>query len=63
MCSAVTHLDSTRAVSPLRPAEDSVLVDTSELTMAQIIEELYWWSATELGHDRQVRDDLVTRFS
>lgn len=34
-------LDSTRAVSPLRPAADAVQVDTSELTMDQVIDELY----------------------
>ncbi|MBO0853243.1 MAG: (d)CMP kinase [Nocardia sp.] len=34
-------LDSTRAVSPLRPAEDAVLVDTSELNMDEVIDELY----------------------
>lgn len=34
-------LDSTRAVSPLRPADDAVLVDTSELNMDEVIEELY----------------------
>jgi len=34
-------LDSTRAVSPLRPAEDAVHVDTSELTMDEVIDELY----------------------
>ncbi|CAM3095027.1 (d)CMP kinase [Skermania piniformis] len=33
-------LDSTRAVSPLRPAPDSVLVDTSELNIDQVIDEL-----------------------
>ena len=26
------HLDSTRAVSPLRPADDALIVDTSEMT-------------------------------
>ncbi|WP_280382883.1 (d)CMP kinase [Nocardia wallacei] len=35
------NLDSTRAVSPLRPAPDAVLVDTSELTRDQVIDELY----------------------
>ncbi|WP_373863895.1 (d)CMP kinase [Nocardia pseudobrasiliensis] len=35
------NLDSTRAVSPLRPAEDAVLVDTSDLSMDQVIDELY----------------------
>ncbi|AWK72398.1 cytidylate kinase [Rhodococcus oxybenzonivorans] len=34
------HLDSTRAVSPLRPAEDSVLVDTSELGIDDVIGRL-----------------------
>lgn len=34
-------LDSTRVVSPLRPAADAVLVDTSELTMDEVIDELY----------------------
>lgn len=34
------HLDSTRAVSPLRPADDSVLVDTSELDMDDVIGRL-----------------------
>jgi cytidylate kinase len=31
------HLDSTRATSPLRAAEDAVHVDTSELTIDQVI--------------------------
>ncbi len=35
------NLDSTRAVSPLRPAEDAVLVDTSDLSMDEVIDELY----------------------
>ncbi|MBF6194043.1 (d)CMP kinase [Nocardia implantans] len=34
-------LDSTRKVSPLRPAEDAVPVDTSELSMDEVIDELY----------------------
>ncbi|WP_345497697.1 (d)CMP kinase [Nocardia callitridis] len=34
-------LDSTRAVSPLRSAEDAILVDTSDLTKDQVIDELY----------------------
>lgn len=34
------HADSTRAVSPLRPAEDSVIVDTSELDMDGVIATL-----------------------
>lgn len=35
------NLDSTRKVSPLRPAEDAILVDTSELTKDETIDELY----------------------
>ncbi|MEC3919110.1 (d)CMP kinase [Nocardia sp. CDC160] len=34
-------LDSTRKVSPLRPAEDAVLVDTSDLNKDEVIDELY----------------------
>jgi CMP/dCMP kinase len=34
------HLDSTRAVSPLRPADDAVVVDTSELTQSAVITHL-----------------------
>lgn len=34
------HLDSTRPVSPLRPADDAVLVDTSDLTLEQVVDEL-----------------------
>jgi cytidylate kinase len=34
------HLDSTRAVSPLRPADDALIVDTSDMTQIQVIEHL-----------------------
>lgn len=34
------HLDSTRAVSPLRAAADAVVVDTSEMSEAQVIAHL-----------------------
>ena len=34
------HLDSTRALSPLRPAEDAVIVDTSEMTEAEVVAHL-----------------------
>lgn len=34
------HLDSTRAVSPLRPAEDAVIVDTSEMTQVEVVDHL-----------------------
>jgi cytidylate kinase len=34
------HLDSTRTVSPLRPAEDAVIVDTSEMTETEVVAHL-----------------------
>jgi len=34
------HLDSTRAVSPLRAAPDAVVVDTSEMTETEVIGHL-----------------------
>jgi cytidylate kinase len=34
------HLDSTRAVSPLRAADDAVIVDTSEMTEPEVIANL-----------------------
>lgn len=34
------HLDSTRAVSPLRPADDAVIVDTSDMTQAEVVARL-----------------------
>ena len=32
------YRDSHRAVSPLKPAEDAVVIDTSSLTMQQVID-------------------------
>jgi cytidylate kinase len=34
------HLDSTRAVSPLRTAEDAIVVDTSDMTEPEVVEHL-----------------------
>lgn len=34
------HLDSTRSVSPLRPADDALIVDTSEMTQAEVVGHL-----------------------
>ena len=34
------HLDSTRAVSPLRPADDAIVVDTSDMTEAEVVAHL-----------------------
>lgn len=46
------RLDSTRAVSPLRRAEDAVQVDTSELSMDETIEELYREVGRQLDRPR-----------
>jgi cytidylate kinase len=34
------HLDSTRAVSPLRAADDAVIVDTSDMTESEVVDHL-----------------------
>ncbi len=34
------HLDSTRAISPLRPADDALIVDTSDMTQAEVVAHL-----------------------
>lgn len=41
------HLDSTRVLSPLRPADDAITVDTSDMTIEQVIDHL-----VELATDR-----------
>ncbi len=34
------HADSTREASPLRPADDAVIVDTSDLTAEQVVDKI-----------------------
>ena len=43
------HLDSTRTVSPLRPAEDAVIVDTSDLSLEQVLDKLAGLVQTRTG--------------
>ncbi|MGC4932071.1 (d)CMP kinase [Gordonia sp. DT30] len=43
------HLDSTRAVSPLRPADDAITVDTSDMTLDQVLEHLADLVRTRIG--------------
>lgn len=43
------HLDSTRAVSPLRPADDAVHFDTSDLTLAQVLDGLITLAEQRIG--------------
>lgn len=34
------HADSTRSASPLRPAEDATVIDTSDLSVDQVVEQI-----------------------
>ncbi|MBT0568675.1 (d)CMP kinase [Williamsia sp. CHRR-6] len=43
------HLDSTRAHSPLRPADDAVLVDTSDLGIDEVIDRLAELTEERIG--------------
>lgn len=43
------HLDSTRAVSPLRAADDAVQVDTSDLTLEQVLDRLAELAGERIG--------------
>ncbi|MHC3004091.1 (d)CMP kinase [Gordonia sp. GN26] len=43
------HLDSTRAVSPLRAADDAVVVDTSDKTLMEVLDELSSLVETRIG--------------
>lgn len=48
------HRDMTRTVSPLRQAEDAVLVDSSELTIDQVAEEILNLAANQLHRPRVI---------
>nr|WP_064572060.1 (d)CMP kinase [Gordonia sp. LAM0048] len=43
------HLDSTRKVSPLRAADDATVVDTSDKTLDEVLEELSGLVTTRIG--------------
>lgn len=43
------HLDSTRAASPLRAADDAVVFDTSELTLPQVLDGLITLAEKRIG--------------
>ncbi|MCF8571733.1 (d)CMP kinase [Gordonia sp. HY002] len=43
------HLDSTREASPLRPADDAVHVDTSDMTLDQVLDTLTELVETRIG--------------
>ncbi|WP_420042123.1 (d)CMP kinase [Gordonia sp. MP11Mi] len=46
------HLDSTREASPLRPADDAVHVDTSDMTLDQVLDTLTELVETRIGGQR-----------
>jgi cytidylate kinase len=46
------HLDSTRAVSPLRAADDAVVVDTSDMSESEVIDHLVALVAQHAGVSR-----------
>ncbi|MDR2281529.1 MAG: (d)CMP kinase [Gordonia sp. (in: high G+C Gram-positive bacteria)] len=46
------HLDSTRAASPLRAADDAVLVDTSDMTLEQVLDRLTELVSERIGEHR-----------
>ncbi|WP_132994148.1 (d)CMP kinase [Gordonia zhaorongruii] len=46
------HLDSTRAASPLRAADDAVRVDTSDMTLDQVLDRLAELVETRIGGQR-----------
>ncbi len=48
------HRDMTRPVSPLRQAEDAVLVDSSELSIDQVAETILNLAADKLGRPRVI---------
>lgn len=50
------ELDSTRAVSPLRPAEDATIVDTSDMTIDEVIDTLAGLALAVGGTDRNEED-------
>ena len=35
------EIDSQRAISPLKPAEDAIIIDTENLTLAQVVDSVY----------------------
>ena len=51
------RIDSTRADSPLRPADDAVIVDTSDLTIDEVVDRIVA-EADARGLGRAARKDL-----
>jgi CMP/dCMP kinase len=51
------HLDSTRAVSPLRAAEDAIVVDTSDMTESEVVASLLDLVEQRRGSDERLRQE------
>jgi cytidylate kinase len=52
LLAARDQADSTRAVAPLRQADDARLLDTSALTFEQQVERIVGWAKGALGAGR-----------
>jgi len=51
------HLDSTRAVSPLRAAEDAIVVDTSHMNQSEVIAHLTELVERQTAGDERSREE------
>ena len=52
------YQDSHRAVAPLRPAEDAVLLDSTGLTLAEVVDRIVAVSYTHLGRRSRPKDAI-----
>ena len=41
--------DAKRAVAPMKPAPDAIVIDTSELSMNEVFEQALTWVASRQG--------------
>lgn len=51
------HLDSTRSVAPLKPTADAVIIDTTALSIADVVEQLRRQVASEISDDKHGQDN------
>jgi len=48
-------IDSRRSTSPLRPAEDAVIIDTDGMTLEQVVEKVLRLAGQRAGRAEEVR--------
>jgi cytidylate kinase len=53
--------DRMRSLSPLRPAEDAVIIDSTRLTAEEVVEEILQYIKTSNGHRISPASDLSER--